>query len=217
MSYDWITKLITSAKLRKNDYTDSNKNDLVKLLNDSSYNTDLYEWFSWLLASIWVEYWFSLSEFNDIFADILVENNHLQGRLDSLQKLLLTKINQIISSWSPEQEIDYFLNNVLWHDNLVIVENYIKQNTSLHDTSDKEWLNFLKNAWDKLVKPVIAWWMWWMWVFNFLTKWWVSSFREWEDILNIPGVDNIIQAIITLSVLFILKRYLTYKDIYNEQ
>ncbi len=131
---------------------------------------------------------------------------------ERMLKFLSNQLHQInYSDITEEEKIDLFLKKIIWNENISFLEKYIKENKLDELEYTKSWYNFLNNADKKLVFPIIAWWMWGMGMFKFLTQSWIDNIQNlhsYNDILSIPWIDNVIQAIITMSVLVIIKKSL---------
>lgn len=181
----------------------------------SKYNQRFYKEFQKFLINTDSKGTITLEDFNNIFIQSKLWKDKKEiKRIEALQRLLGYKLKKINNAEiSNNKKIDTFLYEIVWEQNLELIERYIEWLNELDPEKVKiksleDWHKFLVTAWDKLVKPIIAWGMWGIWLFNFLTKWWVDSVINQDHILEIPGVQNIVQAIITLSVLFAIKKVL---------
>ncbi len=194
------------------------KEEIFQILSKSEYNKIFYKEFQKFLENIDSNKIITIKDFNNIFIQSQIgENKETSKNIEALQRLLAYKLKKINkTSITNDEKIDRFLDEIVWKENIEIIERYLEwleeSNYNIKNLKSlKDWHDFLVNAWDKLVIPIIAWWMWGMWLFNFLTKWWIESIINQDQILEIPWTQNLIQALITLSILFIIKKWLKRK------
>jgi hypothetical protein len=191
---------------------DSSKyNKLVSNVLDSDY----YEQFQHELQSFFKQ--INLSE-DEVPSDIVCGNmlakiqSWKDRSIDGLLRLLSSRLKNINNAnISEDDKVDRFIEEIIWKENVPILEEFIKSNQKDDLKSTKEWYNFLNNADKKLVFPVIAGWMGSMWILKFFTQWWIEHINNSWDILNISWMDNLIQGLMTIWVLLIIKNFLNLR------
>ncbi|PID34539.1 MAG: hypothetical protein CR971_02740 [candidate division SR1 bacterium] len=151
----------------------------------------------------------TMETWGKLFVETQTGTNYSTERM---LKFLSNQLHQInYSDITEEEKIDLFLKKIIGNENISFLEKYIKENKLDELEYTKSWYNFLNNADKKLVFPIIAGGMGGMGMFKFLTQSGIDNIQNlhsYNDILSIPGIDNVIQAIITMSVLVIIKKSL---------
>lgn len=195
--------------------------ELFNILSWSVYTEKFYQEFQTFLTHTGFTEMIGLEDVNAMFV-LSQKWEHWQEvkRIVALQRLLTRKLEKINASRdSDEEKMECFLHDIIGEKNVLLIKEYIdwmeqsELNTKAIQTLEDRHA-FLTKAWDRLVKPIIAWGMWATWLFNFTMKWWadavsnIESLSDRDQILAVPWVWNIVHGFITLAVLYTLKKSL---------